>query len=117
LVGLFVLILAVAWVVGDWVTASTASGKGADTAGRIRAGMHISEVGRVLDSGPPPSPSYPRLRDSFPADEFGDGTIDYEGDGIVLTIHFMGGYVTAVEEAPSSAGPGFHRCKLIVRQR
>src|SRR6476661_1240247 len=84
LVGVFVVILAVAWAVGDWVTTASGSGKASDTAGRIRAGMHISEVGQILDNGPPPSPSYPRLRDSFPADEFGDGTIDYEADGVVL---------------------------------
>src|SRR5262249_32087542 len=68
LVVVFVLILAVAWAVGDWMTAAANFGKGSDTAGRIHAGMHISEVGRVLDNGPPPAPSYPRLRDSFPAD-------------------------------------------------
>jgi hypothetical protein len=117
LVAVFVVILAVAWAVGDWMTAAANSGKGADTAGRIRAGMHISEVGRVLDDGPPPSPSYPRLRDQFPPDEFGDGTINYEGDGVKLTIEFVGGYVTAVEEAPSSLGPGPHSYKMIVRQR
>jgi hypothetical protein len=79
--------------------------------------MHISEVGQVLDSGPRPAPSYPRLRDNFPADEFGDGTIDYEGDGVVLKIHFVGGRVTAITESPSAAGPGFHRCTLVVHQR
>jgi len=117
LVVVFVVILAVAWAVGDWMTAAANSGQGADTAGRIRAGMHISEVGRVLDDGPAPRPSYPRPRDWFPADEFGDGTINYEGDGVKLTIEFVGGYVTAVEEAPSSLGPGPHSYKMVVRQR
>jgi hypothetical protein len=93
------------------------STKGSDSSGRIRAGMHISEVGRLLDRGPPPSPSYPRMRDYFPADEFGDGTIDYEGYGVILKIHFIGGRVTSVEESPSSAGPGFHRYRMVVRQR
>jgi hypothetical protein len=117
LVALFVLISIGLWAVGDWVMKDPGSGKAADSSGRIRVGMHISEVGRLLDRGPPPSPSYPRLRDSFPADEFGDGTIDYEGDGVVLQIHFVGGRVTSVEESPSSAGPGFHRCTLVVKQR
>ena len=117
LVVVLVVILAVAWAVGDWMTAAANSGKEADTAGRIRAGMHISEVGRVLDDGPAPKPSYPRPRDWFPADEFGDGTINYEGDGVKLTIEFVGGYVTAVEEAPSSLGPGPHSYKMVVRQR
>jgi hypothetical protein len=105
------------WMVNDWVMHDAGSGKKADSSGRIRAGMHISEVGRLLDNGPPPSPSYPRLRDRFPADEFGDGTIDYEGDGVILKIHFANGRVTSVAESRSTAGPGFHRCSLVVEQR
>jgi hypothetical protein len=115
LVGVFFLIVVAVWAVSD--TVMKGSGKGPDTSSRIRVGMHISEVGRILDNGPAPNPSYPRLRDSFPADEFGDGTIDYEGDGVILKIEFAGGYVTSVEESPSSAGSGFHRCQLVVRQR
>jgi hypothetical protein len=79
--------------------------------------MHIAEVGRILDSGPQPAPAYPRLRDSFPADESGDGTIEYEGDGVILIIHFACGEVKAVEESPSTAEPGFHRYKLTVKER
>jgi hypothetical protein len=94
-----------------------APGQTQDSAGRIKVGMHIAEVGRILDQGPPPSPSYPRMRDYFPADEFGDGVIDFEGDGEILRIHFIGGYVTAIEESPSSAGPGFHKYTMIVAQR
>ena len=94
-----------------------APSKTQDSTGRIKAGMHISEVGRLLDNEPQPSPSYPRMRDYFPADEFGDGTIDYEGDGEILHIQFVRGCVTSVEESPSSAGPGFHKYTMIVSQR
>jgi hypothetical protein len=114
---LFVVGLAGIWAVSDWMMQDSGSGKDSDSSGRIRVGMHLSEVGRLLDRGPAPSPSYPRMRDYFPADEFGNGTIDYEGDGVVLKIHFIGGRVTSVEESPSSAGPGFHRYKMIVQQR
>jgi hypothetical protein len=93
-------------------SADPAAGQAQDSSGRIRVGMHLSEVGRVLDKGPPRSPSYPRMRDYFPPDEFGDGTVDYEGDGAILKIHFVNGRVTAVEESKSSAGPGFHSCRL-----
>ncbi len=79
--------------------------------------MHISKVGRILDDGPPPAPSYPRDRDWYPADEFGDGTIEYEGDGEILKMRFVRGYITSIEESPSSAGPGFHRSTMIVTGR
>jgi len=92
-------------------------GKRSETAGKICIGMHISEVGKIIDPGPAQTPSYPRTRDFYPPDEFGNGTIDYEGDGVVLKIHFEGGRVTSVEESPSSAGPGFHRATLMVRER
>ena len=105
------------WAVSAWLTADSSPGKRQDSSGRIKVGMHISEVGRILDTEPARSPSYPRMRDYFPADEFGDGTIDYEGDGQILTIHFVGGRVTSVEESPSSAGPGFHKYTMIVSQR
>jgi hypothetical protein len=117
LVFLFVLVIGGTWVISDWVTEDPGSGKKQDSSGRIRAGMHISEVGRLLDKGPPRKPSYPRMRDWFPADEFGNGTIDYEGDGVILKIHFVRGLVTSVEESPSSAGPGLHRYKLVVPER
>jgi hypothetical protein len=116
-VAIFVLIVAGVWTVSDRVRNESGPGRALESSGRIRVGMHISEVGRLLDRGPPPSPSYPRMRDYFPADEFGDGTIDYEGDGVVLKIDFVRGRVTSVEESPSSAGPGFHRYTMIVRQR
>jgi hypothetical protein len=120
--GALLLLLAVGvWAVSGWVVKDVMTGsqpaKGTASSNGIRVGMHISEVGRLLDRGPAPSPSYPRMRDWFPEDEFGDGTIDYEGYGVVLKIHFEGGHVTSVEESPSSAGPGFHRYKMIVRQR
>jgi hypothetical protein len=117
LVAVFVLILGGLWAVSDRLMRDPGAGKAADSSGRIRVGMHISEVGRLLDRSPPSSPSYPRMRDYFPADEFGDGTIDYEGDGVVLKIHFIGGRVTSVEESPSAAGPGFHRYMVVVHQR
>jgi hypothetical protein len=113
----FVLISLGAWIVGDWVMKDSGPGKGSETAGRIRIGMHISEVGRILDNGPPQTPSYPRTRDFYPPDEFGSGTIDYEGDGVILKIYFEGGRVTSVEESPSSLGPGFHRSTLMVHER
>jgi hypothetical protein len=117
LVVLFVLILVAVWVVSDAVRKEEGASKDPEASSRIRIGMHISEVGRLLDHSLPPSPSYPRMRDYFPPDEFGDGTIDYEGDGVVLRIHFVGGRVTSVEEAPSAAGPGFHRYTMAVQQR
>jgi hypothetical protein len=120
LVALFVLLAGGLWGLSDWMmTASpgSAPGKDQDSSGRIRAGMHVSEVGRILDKGPPPSPSYPRMRDYFPADEFGDGTVHYEGDGVVLEIHFVCGRVLAVEESKSSAGPGFHCCRTTFTRR
>ncbi|HVS38362.1 MAG TPA: hypothetical protein VMS17_22580 [Gemmataceae bacterium] len=116
-VGLGLLILVICG--GAWGANALLAGKGKteDSAGRIKVGMHISEVGRILDDGPPRSPSYPRERDWYPADEFGDGTIECEGDGEILKICFVGGYVTSIEESPSSCGPGFHKCTLIVSQR
>ena len=115
LVAVFFLIAVAVWAVSD--TVMKGSTKGSDNSSRIRVGMHISEVGRILDKGPAPKPSYRRLRDNFPEDEFGDGTIEYEGDGVILKIEFVGGYVTSVDESPSSAGSGFHRCQLVVLQR
>lgn len=117
LVGVLLLVGVGVWFGGGWLAAALGGGKTHDSSGRIKVGMHISEVGRILDDGPPPSPSYPRMRDYFPADEFGDGTIDYEGDGEVLKIQFVGGCVTSIEESPSSAGPGFHKYTMIVSQR
>jgi hypothetical protein len=117
----FVLLAGVSGVLCErmlWGPSGPAAGEAQDSSGRIRVGMHFSEVGRVLDKGPPPSPSYPRMRDYFPADEFGDGTVDYEGDGVVLKIHFVNARVTAVEESKSSAGPGFHSCRVsLIRRR
>jgi hypothetical protein len=121
LAAVFLLLAVGVWAVSGWVVSEVLTGarpaKGEVSSNGIRVGMHLSEVGRLLDRGPAPSPSYPRMRDWFPADEFGDGAIDYEGYGVVLKIEFAGGYVTSVEETPSSAGPGFHRYKMIVRQR
>jgi hypothetical protein len=114
LVAGFVLLAGVSGVLTDRLLHGPSgpnAGQEQDSSGRIRAGMHLSEVGRILDKGPPRSPSYPRMRDYFPADEFGDGTVHYEGDGVVLEIHFVHGYVTAVEESKSSAGPGPHCCR------
>jgi hypothetical protein len=113
----FFFIVVILWIVTDRMAAYTPPTPQSAGSSRIKVGMHISEVGRILDSGPQPSPSYPRLRDSFPADEFGNGTIDYEGDGVILIIQFVGGRVTSVEESPSTAGPGFHRCGLMVKER
>ncbi len=110
----FVLLAGVSGALSErmlWGSSDPAAGQAQDSSGRIRVGMHLCEVGRVLDKGPPRTPSYPRMRDYFPADEFGDGTVDYEGDGVVLKIHFVYGRVTAVEESKSSAGPGFHSCR------
>jgi hypothetical protein len=115
--GLVLLILTIGGGVWAANTLLAAPARTQDSTGRIKAGMHIHEIGRILDNGPPPSPSYPRMRDWFPADEFGDGDIDYEADGQVLKIHFVGGYVTSVDESPSSAGPGFHHYTMIVSQR
>jgi hypothetical protein len=116
IVAAFVVIALGAWAVSDRVRKESAD-RPAEGSGRVRVGMHISEVGRLLDRHPRPGPSYPRMRDWFPADEFGDGTIEHEGDGVRLKIHFVGGFVTSVEESPSSAGPGFQRQQMIVRQR
>jgi hypothetical protein len=116
LLAVFFLIVVGAWAMSDWLKGSGPEKKSDNSKG-IRIGMHISEVGRILDNGPAPKPSYPRQRDWFPADEFGDGTITYEGDGVILTIEFVGGYVTSIDESPSSAGPGMHRFQTIVRQR
>jgi hypothetical protein len=113
----FFLIVIILWIVTDRMAAYSPPTPKSAGSSRIKVRMHISEVGKILDSGPPPSPSYPRLRDSFPADEFGNGTIDYEGDGVILIIHFVAGRVTSVEESPSAAGPGFHRCQLTVKER
>jgi hypothetical protein len=106
LIVLMILGLAASFFLYEW--ASRDSGSGKSSGGRIKVGMHFSEVGRILDVEPPPKPSYPRMRDNFPADEFGDGRLDYEGHGIKVRVYFVGGYVTSVEETPSKAGPGFH---------
>jgi hypothetical protein len=111
----FLLLAGVSGVLCDRVLSGSADpsgGQAQDSSGRIRVGMHLCEVGRLLDKGPPRSPSYPRTRDYFPPDEFGDGAVDYEGDGVVLKIHFVNGRVTGVEESKSSAGPGFHCCRV-----
>jgi hypothetical protein len=113
----FFLVIVILWIVTDRMAAYSPHTPQFAGSSRIKVGMHMSEVGQVLDSGPQPTPSYPRLRDSFPADEFGDGTIEYEGDGVILIIHFVGGRVTSVEESPSTEGPGFHRCRLTVQER
>jgi hypothetical protein len=113
----FFLIVVILWIVMDRMAAYSPPIPLRSESSRIKVGMHISEVGKILDSGPQPTPSYPRLRDSFPADESGDGTIEYEGDGVILIIHFVGGRVTSLEESPSAAGPGFHRCQLTVKER
>lgn len=77
--------------------------------GAVRVGMHFSEVGRALDTGPPPTPAYPRLRDWFPPDEFGTGRLDYTGNGVKLVVYFRGGYVAAVDEEPADTPPGSYR--------
>jgi hypothetical protein len=111
LVVLAVVALSAAFAYQDW--AELGRGPGTDNpAGRVRVGMHYSEVGRVLDTGPAPKPSYPRMRDWFPADEFGDGVLNYQGGGLKLRVHFTGGYVTSVEETPGPDEPGSYRYEV-----
>jgi hypothetical protein len=121
IIGLVLLVIG-GGVIIDRVLEDTRAEKGTaktpakTTEGHFPTGIHISELGRLLDKGTPESPSNPQLRYYFPANERGDGTIDYEGDGLKLKIHFEGGLVTSIEESPSSAGPGFHRCSTVVRK-
>jgi hypothetical protein len=116
LVVLAVVALAGSMAYHDW--ASRDRGPAADAvSGRVRVGMHFSEVGRALDTGPAPRPSYPRMRDRFPSDEFGDGVLNYEGRGVKLRVHFVGGYATSVTEEPGSAEPGSFRYEVRITQR
>jgi hypothetical protein len=116
LVVLFVLTMAGIWAVSSWIMRDPGPGTDGDSTHRIRVGMHVSEVGRFLNEKLPPQ-KYLELHYNFPADESGDGRIDYEGDGVKMRIHFIGGEVTSVEESPSSLGAGNHRCSMIIQQR
>lgn len=97
LVVLAVVALAATFTYHDWAVRDRGPG-GSQFTGRVQVGMHFSEVGRVLDTWPPPRPSYPRMRDNFPSDEFGDGVLEFRGGGFRLHVHFVGGYVTSVDE-------------------
>jgi hypothetical protein len=116
LVALFILTLAVVWAVSAWMMRDPGSGKDDEHTGRIRVGMHVSEVGKFLNEKMPPQ-KYLELHYNFPADESVDGHINYEGDGVKLRIYFVGGEVTSVEESPSSLGAGSHSCSMIIQQR
>jgi hypothetical protein len=116
LVALFILSLACMWALSSWIMSDPGPGKDEEHTGRIRVGMHVSEVGRFLNERLPPQ-KYLELHYNFPADESGDGRIDYEGEGVKLRIHFIGGEVTSVEESPSSLGAGNQRCSMIIQQR
>jgi hypothetical protein len=118
-VGLVVLAvgaLAATFAYHDWATRDRGSG-GEGLTGRVRVGMHFSEVGRSLDTGPPPKPSYPRMRQHFPTDEFGDGVLNYQGQGLKLRVVFLGGYVTSVEEALVPDAPGSYRYDFRMTER
>lgn len=118
-VGLVVLAvgaLAATFAYHDWAVRDRGPG-GEGLTGRVRVGMHFSDVGRVLDTGPPPRPSYPRMRDNFPSDEYGDGVLDYRGGGVKLRVHFVGGYVTSVDEKLVPDEPGSSRYEFRMTER
>jgi hypothetical protein len=109
---LLILLSGGAWGVGGWVLRASYSDDLPDLSGRIRVGMPIAEVNRLLDPGSLGPAHAPRSRISD--DDLVDGTIEYEGNGVKLRIQFANGRVTAVEEAPSASGPGMHSYVLTI---
>jgi hypothetical protein len=103
-VGLAVLVLGAVLAGGRFMTwAATKETGEADSTGRIRVGMAMSDVAHVIEPDPPPFPGGPHLSQKFPPGSRTSGWLTWRENGRVVFIHYADGRVTGVREEP--AGP------------
>jgi hypothetical protein len=111
-IGLSLLILGGVLVGGrfmDW--AATKETGDADSTGRIRVGMAMSDIARVIESDKPYFPDLPHLTHDFPPGCRSTGILTWREKGRVVFIHFVEGRVTGVRDEP--AGP--HMVGIAIR--
>lgn len=82
------------------------SGEGFDArAAKIKPGMRMREVVRVMGGDPDQKPSnrpFPHVDMTAPTD--GDGEVTWEGGLSAVTVRFQNGVVTAVEHGEAKGG-------------
>ncbi len=97
---LFLLVVVVlAGFAADWVTAPETGDT--DSTGRIRSGMPISEVARVIEADRPPDGDLPHLTRDFPPGTRPTGWLTWRENGRVVFIRFVNGTVTGVRDEPA----------------
>lgn len=71
-----------------------------DSTGRIRVGMRMSDVARVIEPEARTA-GIPHLTDDFPPGNTRSGDLEWREDGRWVRVTFAGGVVTGVREEPA----------------
>jgi hypothetical protein len=91
-----VLLLGSVW---EWIKHDPTSD--ADSTGRIRVGMTMSDVAQEIEPEPPAAPGLPHLTETFPPGNTRNGDLVWRENGRWVRITFSNGRVTGVREEPA----------------
>ena len=93
----FLVVTALGWVASEWYTsAPVGPPRQSDSTGRVRVGMHVSELAGLRGA----VPGDPVLAPGSTA----SGTLVHDHGNRVLRVRFSSGRVTSVEEGTSNSG-------------